>query len=285
MTIAFFGKSPFVPSELEMKIMTHEIGEVAKIDGSGQFYFTGDDSFTCCFYYWCQKYKRNNPNVRLVYVMDSHASLQEKEQKRELYDEVIQAPFDPLKPKEISDAESYMIRACKFAVIYCTGGADLCQITYHACLRDRIIIDYYTERNITLFYVQNDMGLSHADFEKYGKCEEGEFLFAKKMAVYLRVYEDLLADPRYRRLYDACICYLMEFCNPSKEIMYYEFEKSRSFVMKAVDSLAREAVLKPGMLVPFERIQDFADFYYQHHELPKPIDINQRFDSLYHVGH
>ena len=54
MAIAFFGKSYFMPSELEIEVMTYEIGEVAKIDGSGRFYFTGDDSFSCCVYYWCR---------------------------------------------------------------------------------------------------------------------------------------------------------------------------------------------------------------------------------------
>ncbi len=280
MAMAFFGHSHFAPMEKESDLMDIMVGPMVEYHEIHDFYFTGDNSFISYAHEFCKRYREEDPTARLIYVAsdeDTEATLKEKERQ---FDLVIRPYTNKPKPTGISTAEQYMVDVCEFVTIYHEGGADLGHLWYHARLRKKDLLDYYTERNMTCYFMDGYLALEDKEIENFTNGAWDPFEFAQHIALYLHIHKELLKDEKFYTLYQASIFYLVEASNLRRNVIFYEYKDSKKFVVDELDALAQDAVMQKQKLMPHDLVENFCRYYDRviHREVPP--EMKERLLSI-----
>ena len=258
MAIAFFGKSDFQSIEREDDCVCTVVHPLISTE-SEDLYFTGDNEFISCMYKWCKEYQKKADGVRLIYVASDEDSEEFLEQKRQQYDLVIRPQINTPQPKGISVAEQFMVDRCKSVVVYCQGGISQCQVAFHAYMRDKYLVDYYAQQNESAYYFNYTMYISDEVFWRYGINTTIDF--PRRLAVYMQMQKELLEDKEHRAFYDALLIYLVEGLDSNREVIYFEFEKSKELLIRELDALVEECKQTQQLPCTAKEFNRFYNYY------------------------
>lgn len=276
MAIAFFGTSDFSTVERQNDCNCAIVDSLVSIETPEELYFTGDNEFISCMYKWCKEYQKTMEKLRLIYVASDEDSEEFLEQKRQEYDLVIHPQINKPKPDGISVAEQFMVDCCNYIVVYCKGGMNQCPIAFHAYMRGRYIVDYYAEQNQLAYYSNYTMYISDEVFWHYGIHHIVDF--SKRLAVYMQMHKELLEDEEHRAFYDALLIYLVENLDVNREVIFFEFEKSKELLMRELEALAEEG--RETQQVPCTE-KEFNSFYNYYIKFWKKDSYNHAIPTQY----
>lgn len=259
MAIAFFGTSDFQTVERQGDCNCAIADSLISIEEPEELYFTGDNEFISCMRELCKKYQKKMEKLRLIYVASEGDSEEFLEQKRQEYDLVIYPKINKPKPDGISVAEQFMVDCCNCIVVYCKGGMNQCPIAFHAYMRGKYIVDYHAEQNQLAYYSNYRMYIYDDVFWNYGIYRVENF--SQRLAVYMQMHKELLEDEEHRAFYNALLIYLVERFDLNREVIFFEFEKSKELLMKELEALAEEGRQTQKLPCTEKEFNDFYNYY------------------------
>ncbi len=104
------------------------------------------------------------------------------------------------------------------------------------------------------------LALENEEIEKFTDSARDPFEFAKQIALYLHIHEELLKDEKFYTLYQASIFHLVEASNLHRDVFFHEYKDSKKIVVDELDVLAREAVMQNQKLMPHDLVKAFCLF-------------------------